>query len=189
MFDRLNPQDPPYSKKPVTVGLPLTPSAGIGREDILIDFILIVLVTGLVFGLAYHPYFFGDELVGQRLAIQHDYSFSSVFQDMNAYKPRLVFNGIQTLLAEWQASRLVHAVLVSGCMAWINILLYGVVRYLFKTGRLLAWLLIATVLTSRYGMMFYFDYLSGLIELLSTALLLSVLLLTWLAWRQNFKWW
>jgi hypothetical protein len=166
----------------------LMPSADVGREDFLIDIMLIVLVTGLAFGLAYHPYFFGDELVAHRLAIQHDYSFSSIFQSMNAYKPRLVFNGILSLLAQWQASRLVHAALVAGCMVWINVLLYGIVRYLFSAGRVLAWLLIAIVLTSRYGTMFYFDYVNGLIEMLSTALLLSVLLLAWLAWCEGFTW-
>lgn len=164
------------------------PSANVVREDVLIDIMLIVLVTGLAFGLAYHPYFFGDELMAHRLAIQYDYSFSSIFQGMNNYKPRLVYNGIQALLTEYQASRLVHAAQVTGYMVWINVLLYGVVRYLFKADRVIAWLLIATVLTSRYGMMLYFDYLAGLIELLSTALLLSVLLLAWLAWRESYKW-
>lgn len=166
----------------------LTSSSDVGRKDDLIDIVLIVLVTVLAFGLAYHPYFFGDELVALRLAIQHDYSFSSIYQGLNAYKPRLFFDAIQALLAKWQASRLVHAMLVTGCMVWINVLIYGVVRYLFKGGRALAWLLVATVLTSRYGMGFYFDYLSGMIELLATALLLSALLLAWLAWRDGFKW-
>jgi len=159
-----------------------------GREDVVIDIFLILLLTALAFGLAFHPYFFGDELVAQQLAIQNNSSFASIFQGMNSYKPRLFFNWILTLLAQWQVSRLVHAALVAGCMAWINVLLYGVVRYLVEGGRVLAWMLIATVLTSRYGMMFYFDYLSGLIELLSTALLLSVLLLAWVAWRERFEW-
>lgn len=161
----------------------------IAKNDIAIEFILIVLITALTFSLAYHPYFFGDELVAYRLAIQHNYSFWLIFQSENAYKPRLIFNGILALLAKLQAGRLVHATLITVCMIWINILLYSVVRYLFRADRWLAWLLIATVLTSRYGMMLYFDYASGLIELLSTALLLSALLLAWLAWRGVFNWW
>ena len=85
---------------------------------------------------------------------------------MNSYKPRLVFNGIQASLTGWHASRLVYAALVTGYMVWIGILLYGVVRQLFGGGRVLAWLLIATVLTSRYGTMCYFNYSDAMGELL-----------------------
>jgi hypothetical protein len=53
--------------------------------------------------------------------------------------------------------------------------------------RVLAWLLIATVLTSRYGMVFYYDYCAGLLDLLATALLLSALLAAWLAWRERLE--
>jgi hypothetical protein len=166
----------------------LLSSATIGKTDVAIDLLLIVLVTTLAFGVAYHPYFFGDELRSLRLAIQHNYSFWPIFQGMNAYKPRLIFDAIAALLAKWQAERLVHAALGAGYMVWINILLYSVARYLFRAGRVLSWLLIATVLTSRYGMMFYFDYLTCLGELLSTALLLTMLLAAWLAWRGGFKW-
>ena len=161
----------------------------LGHKDSLIDMVLIVIFTIFAFSLAYHPYFFGDELRASELAIRFDYSFKSIYQGLNAYKPRLIFNGIDALLAKYQASRFLHALLVAGCMVWINVLLYGVALYFLKVGRVMAWLLIATVLTSRYGVMFYFDYLSGLIELLSTALLLSVFLLAWLAWHQSFKYW
>lgn len=156
--------------------------------EALIDIIMIVLITALVFGLAYHPYFFGDELIAQRLAIQFDYSINEIFQGMNSYKPRLVFNGIQALLTGLHAPRLVYAALVTGYMVWINVLLYFVVRNLFGGGRVLAFLLIATALTSRYGTMVYFNYSDAMGELLSTALLLSVLMLTWLAWRELFNW-
>lgn len=157
-------------------------------EEIGIDIILIILFTALAFSLTYHPYFFGDELVSHRLAIRSNYSFAAIFQDLNSYKPRLLYNGIETLLAKWQTPRLVHMMLIAACMAWINTLLYGVVRYIFQSSRTIAWLLIATILTSRYGIMLYFDYCSGLIEMLSTALLLSAFLMSWLAWKENFKW-
>lgn len=164
-------------------------SEAVRRNDFFIDIALVVLVTALSFSLAYHPYFFGDELPPHRLAIQHNYSFSLIFQKLLAYKPRLISLSILAFLAKWQAERMVYTALLAGFMAWINIILFGIVRYLFKGGRGLAWLLIATVLTSRYGMMLYFDYSSGLVELLSTALLLSAFLLAWLAWRDDFKWW
>jgi len=155
----------------------------------LIDIVLIVFITIFAFGLAYHPYFFGDEMVVHKLAIHNSYSFASIFQGLNSYKPRLVFNAIEALLGKYQASRLVHAELVTGSMVLVNIFLYISVRFFFKASRAIALLLIATVLSSRYGMMFYFDYVSGLIELLSTALLLSILLLAYFALQQGFKWW
>jgi hypothetical protein len=170
------------SKRSVSSGI-------IERNDFLIDIALVALVTGLSFCVAYHPYFFGDELVPCRLAIQHNYSFWPIYHALNVYKPRLIFYGIIALLAALQADRMVYFVLMAGCMAWINIMLFGIVRYLFGGGRGLAWLLIATILTSRYGIMFYFDYLAGLLELLSAALFFSTLFLAWLAWRENFKWW
>jgi hypothetical protein len=164
-------------------------SAGFRRIDDFIDIVLIFLITALSFGLAYHPYFFGDEVVFHNLVIGRGYSFWSIFQEINSYKPRLFFHTVEVLLAKWQASRLIHAVIVVGCMVWINILLYYVVRNLFNGSRLLALLLVAVVLTSRYGTMFYFDYIAGAIELMSTALLLSSILLAWIAWRDDFNRW
>jgi hypothetical protein len=158
------------------------------QEDYLLDIILVVFITIIVFGLVYHPYFFGDELIVQRLAIQNDYNFSLIFKGLNTYKPRLISNSLQALLASVQAPRLMYIGLLAGCMIWINVLLYTVARHLLSCSRVMAWLLIATVLTSRYGMMLYFDYFSGLVELLSTALLLSTLLLAWLTWREKFRW-
>jgi hypothetical protein len=157
--------------------------------DYLIDAALIFIFSALAFQLTYHPYFFGDELFANQLAISSDYSFSAIFQGMNAYKPRLLFNAIEALLAKSQASRLTHCVIVIVCMAWINMVLYYFVRFLFDGSRLLALLVVAVVLTSRYGMMLYFDYVSGMIELLSTALLLSVILLVCLGWRGEFNRW
>jgi hypothetical protein len=157
------------------------------NSDLVIDLILLTLVTSFAFALTYHPYFWGDELIMHRLAIQHNYSFWPIFEQINTYKPRLVSNGLVTLLVEWEMERWVTAALQVGCVVWINALLYGVVRYLFGGDRLLAWLLIATVVTSRYGIVFYFDYSSGFLDLLSTALLLTALLVAWLAWRDDFR--
>ncbi len=164
------------------------PFAKVEPGDVVVDILLIVLITAFVFGLNFHPYFFGDELIAYELAARNN-SFFSIFQELNANKPRLVFNGIEALLAKFQASRLTHAVLVASCMTWINVLIFSVARYQFNASRLLAWLLILGVLSSRYGAMLYFDYLSGLIEMLSSALFLSTLLLAWLAWRGKFKFW
>jgi hypothetical protein len=127
----------------------LRSSATVDKTDLVIDLILMTLLTAFAFAVAYHPYFWGDELILPRLAIKHEYSFWPIFQEVSAYKPRLVFNGVVALLAKWQSERWATAALQVGCVVWINALLYGVVRCLFNGGRLLAWLLIATVLTSR----------------------------------------
>jgi hypothetical protein len=156
-------------------------------KEVDVDIYLILIVTAFVFGLAYHPYFFGDELGPHQLFYQKDSTFTSIYQGMNSYKPRLFFNLIETTLAQWRAPRLAHAALLAGCMAWINSLLYYIVRFQIKGDRLLAWILIGAVLSSRYGVMFYFDYLSGLIELLSSALLFTALLVVWLALRHGFN--
>lgn len=164
-----------------------TLTATVDKTDLVINILLMTVVAAVAFGLAYHPYYFGDELILHRLAIKHDYAFWPTFREINGYKPRLVDNGITALLADWQTQRWVTAALQVGCAVWISALLYGVVRYLLRGDRMLAWLLIVTVLTSRYGVPFYFDYSSGLLDLLGTALLLSALVAAWLAWREDFK--
>ena len=161
--------------------------SSLNRADLFIDLVLMMLITSSAFALAYHPYFFGDELIFPQLASKHNFAFWPMFREINAYKPRLVYNGIAVLLAKWQEQRWVTAALQVGCAVWINALLYGVVRYLFGGSRVLAWLLIATVLASRYGMVFYYDYCAGLLDLLATALLLSALLAAWLAWRERLE--
>jgi hypothetical protein len=163
-------------------------TAQVEPMNVIVDVLLIVLLTACAFGLAFHPYFFGDELIAYELAAHND-SFFAIFHELNTNKPRLVFNGIEALLAKLQVTRMTHVVLVATCMAWINVLILSVARYQFNASRLLAWLLILGVLSSRYGVMLYFDYQSGLIETLSSALLLSTMLLAWLAYRHKFNAW
>lgn len=158
----------------------------IRTSDVITDILLIALLTTFIFSLTFHPFFFGDELIAYELAAMNE-SIFGIFHDLNANKPRLVFNGIGALLAEIEASRLTHAVLVATCMTWINVLIFTVARYQFNASRLLAWMLVLGVLSSRYGVMLYFDYLSGLIETLSSALFLSTMLLAWLAYRNEFN--
>src|SRR5689334_11307632 len=89
----------------------LMPPATVGKADLVIDIILVTLITTFAFNAAYHPYFWGDELISPRLAIKHDYSIWPIFQEINTYKPRLVDNGILALLARWQMERWVTAAL------------------------------------------------------------------------------
>lgn len=165
-----------------------TPFSKIITNDVITDMLLIVLITAFAFALTFHPFFFGDELIAYELAAIND-SIFSIFHDLNANKPRLIFNGIGALLAKIEATRLTHAMLVATCMTWINLLIFAVARYQFNASRTLAWMLVLGVLSSRYGVMLYFDYLSGLIETLSSALFLSTMLLAWLACRKEFNFW
>lgn len=155
------------------------------RGNILVDVFLIFLVTGLAFSVNFHPYFFGDELIAYELSL-NDPSFMANFSELNANKPRLIFNAIEALLATLHAPRLVHLILVAGCLAWINVLVFYTARHFFGASRALAWMLVLSILTSRYGFIFYFDYLSGLIETLSSALFLTTLLLAWRALFNTF---
>ena len=111
--------------------------------DLITDLMLIALLTAMAVGLAYHPYFFGDELVGYRIAGQPGWSLFSVFDELNKYKPRLFFNYIQAILAVTNAPRYMHAIIIAACMIWINGLVYGVVRFFCKASRLIAWLAVA----------------------------------------------
>ncbi len=170
----------------VATGLPS--SATFRWADVAIDLTLIMVLTAFAFGVTYHPYFFGDELILHQIAAKNNYALGPLFLEINAYKPRLVGNGILALLANWEMGRWATAALEDVCVIWIKALLYGVVRYMFQGDRLLAWQLVATVLTSRYGIVFYYDYSSGLLDLLSTAFLLTSLVAAWLAWRKEFVW-
>jgi hypothetical protein len=165
------------------------PQRNIRLKDSVIDIILVVVVTGLAFLACYHPYFFGDELNAYRNGIPQNYDLLDIYVAELKYKPRIIYNAIVSVLVYCQAARIAWALFTAGFMVWINILLYFVVRYRLSAGRAMAWLTIATVLSSRYGMMFYFDYSAGLIELSATAFLLTGLLSAWrLSVAADFKW-
>ncbi len=158
---------------------------------VIYDIFFIILASIFATALAYHPYFFGDELWSLRYAVKFDYSFIKIFHELNAsYKPRIVFNAILASLAHFKAERIIYAELITLSYIWINIILYYASTRIFKTGRIIALLLVATVLTSRYGIMFYYDYCAGLLDLLSTGAFFTFLLLLWFtikdAWNLKF---
>jgi hypothetical protein len=157
------------------------------RTTAILDLTLITALVLLAFAMTAHPYFFGDELVPRAVALSNGHSFTATFEAVSRYKPRILFNGIEALLSSISATRYVSAMIVAVCMAWINILLYLSIRKLLAGTRALALMVVAVTLTSRYGAMFFFDYVSGLIELLATALLLSSLVCVRLAWIADFK--
>jgi hypothetical protein len=148
-------------------------------SDWVVDALLLLFVVLGIFYLCYHPYFFGDELPLQKMGYKHDFAWLPVFQEMNSYKPRLVFNALVAALVHWQAPRLVYAAVAASAMVWINLLLFYIVAGLLRGGRGLAWLAVFALLSSRYGAMLYYDYLSGIVELFACALLLTTLIAVW----------
>lgn len=141
------------------------------------DGIVASALSAAAFAATAQPFFFGDELFPHRLAIVADHSATGVFEGLGAYKPRLLANAVMAVLAAEGAPRAVHAAILAACMAWILIMILAAVRRL-GGGSVLAWGVVAATLTSRYGVMLYFDYFSGLVELLATALFLTTVVLS-----------
>lgn len=156
-------------------------------SDFWFDVFFIVILSSGIFAVAYHPAFFGDELTAYRMAFTNNNEFYATMRELNHYKPRLLFNGIEAYLAIYNFPRYFHGILLGVCMAWINVVVYWFARRQLNASREIAWLLIFVVLSSRYGVMLYYDYLSGFIELFSTALLLSAFVFAWLAWYETFR--
>lgn len=119
----------------------------------------------------YQSAYFGDELFPFFVA-KTSASFSEVFFRINEYKPRFVFNGIWTLLTWWQAPRYVAA-----CLNFIGMwsaasLVYILGRRYLDASMPMAMTAAACVLISRFGMVLYHDYLSGIIGTWGLALFL-----------------
>lgn len=138
-----------------------------------------VLVLGmgvLVFGLlAYQPGYFGDELFPFFVA-KTSRSVGEVFLRINDYKPRLIFNAIWTALAWERAPRYVAAVITWVSVFWAAWAAHAVARRILGASPLMALGVGAAVVISRFGTVFYYDYLSGIIGGMGLAMFLSTLL-------------
>src|SRR5690349_22389873 len=149
------------------------------------DHLLFWLIAFLAIAAAYHPYFFGDEINALRDTDTVG-SFLKSLAISSAYKPRLIFNSIWVIggLHDWP--RWGFAAINAFCMAGAGTLTALIAsRYLMAT-RLQIWMLLgATVLLSRFGVMLYFDYVSGIIETLSLFLFLCMVVLSIEAARQR----
>lgn len=152
-----------------------------------LDFVLISVFVILFFSVFYHPFFFGDELVPLAAGVKSNYSFFGIFQEVNLYKPRFFYNGLVSIFTAFNVPRMGYCFALIVSMTWVSFALYYFIRYELMASRHLAWLVFFVVMTSRFGMMFYYDYVSGLIELLSTALLLTSLLFLWKALRDGLN--
>lgn len=122
----------------------------------------------------YHPYYFGDELTS---FFRHprERTFLNIFGDFNSYKPRLVFNAIWALYGDFSAPRYVPMVVNAICLGGAASVLYFIGRNRYDASRGTSILIAIIFLTSRFGMMLHFDYLSGNIETLSALLFFSAI--------------
>lgn len=145
--------------------------------NIYIDYVLIAIICFCAYLIAYHPYYFGDELISFHQAEANKNLFFATFRTSNEYKPRLIFNGLWSILSTLAAPRWIFMVVVGFSAYYIATLLYSVSRLHFKSSRFTAWLIVATFLMSRFGVITYYDYVSGTIELISLAFFVSAVVL------------
>ena len=110
-----------------------------------------VLAAGWIAWLA-HPYYFGDELT-TFLHAGEPHAFARAFELLNQYKPRLVFNALWSLIADWRVSRL-H---VAGLLAvlWVGVILmaFRIARDGLKASAPVALLVAAIAGFSRFSVM------------------------------------
>ena len=140
----------------------------IGVADCLILF-LVTAAIGIAF---YHPYYFGDELLPFSYAQRPGSSLWSVFDSLNKYKPRLLFNGVWAIFAYYSVPRYVLMMLTVCATGSTASLLYYIARKQFGVSRSVSLVTGLIVPTSRFANLIYFDYLSGTIESLSAFIFL-----------------
>lgn len=152
-----------------------------------VDVLAIFVVALLISVVTFHPYYFGDELFPLRLAEGGHDRFIDVFNGMNSYKPRLLFNATWSAIASMGMPRAVPMVLNLAFLSAAGMLLYRLMADLFSVGRVAALLGVAVLITSRFAVILYYDYISGIIESLALLFFLGVLTLTLEAFRQPEK--
>ena len=137
--------------------------------------VLLALVAVLLGTYFYHPYYFGDELVSFNEAPGN--GFVETFQALNNYKPRLLMNLVWAGIVGWDLPRWLPMLLVTGSLGACAALFYHLVRRVFGARHRDALIGAGLLLLSRFNVMLYFDYVSGLVESLSLALFLAGLTL------------
>jgi hypothetical protein len=143
----------------------------------LADCALLCAVTIFVGVLAFHPYYFGDELQSFFYAQLNGASLWTVFSDLNKYKPRLLFNLIWALGSYYEAPRSVFMMLTVASIGSLASILYLVAKVGLGTGRVTALLAGLVVPGSRFITLAYYDYVAGLIETLSALLFFVAVIL------------
>ncbi|MFV7455638.1 hypothetical protein ACNPMX_12705 [Stenotrophomonas maltophilia] len=164
--------------------LPSRNNTGGGFPELRVDAVLWMALCGLAMAVAYHPYFFGDEMSPLRDASAAG-SFGQALQVISLYKPRLLFNAIWAYGGVHEWPRWAFGAINAVAMMAIGALAAQLARRWFAATRLQLWLLLGCILLSRFSAMVYFDYVSGIIETLSFACFLGAVSLSDRAVRSN----
>ena len=148
-----------------------------GRSFGWLDHVLCWALVALATAWAYHPYFFGDEIIQFR-DMAGSTGVLEALRRMSEYKPRMLYNalwawGVFHDWARWQ-----FAMAGAAGMAAVCSLAALMATRWFGASRLLAWVLVAGIVLSRFAAMLYFDYITAIIESLSLALFLVAI---WMA--------
>lgn len=153
-----------------------------------LDLMVWATVAALAMIGAYHPYFFGDEISPLRDATAAS-GFLDALARISTYKPRLVFNAIWALGGVQEWPRAFFAGINALSLIGIGACAAHIVSRWFAATRGQVWLLLATILLSRFSAMIYFDYVSGIIETLSLCTFLCAVLATSSAFRRRSLSW
>ena len=132
---------------------------------------MMVAIVALLALPAHHPYYFGDELISFVSAADHG-GWAGVYEVLNNYKPRLVYNAIWAWIAGSGLPRWVPMGIVVLSLAAAATLCRRIAVLNLGCPAAAGWLVAAVVVTSRFGTVAFFDYISGTIEMVSLALFL-----------------
>ncbi len=149
-----------------------------GWLDHALCWVLVALATAW----AYHPYFFGDEIIQFR-DIAGAQGFPEALRRMSEYKPRLIYNSLWAWGVTMEWSRWKFAIVSAACMAAVCSLAAHIAVRWFSASRILTWILVVGILVSRFAAMQYFDYIAGIIESMSLMFFLAMLLMAVVALR------
>lgn len=139
---------------------------------------LVVALCSLLAAIAYHPYYFGDEIQAFFFAMEGDGNFLHTYQSFNDYKPRLIFYAFWAGLAAFDLPRAVAAVATMAALVGSAQIVSHVIQVHFNGTRRVALLGALVVITSRFTTVAYHDYLSGTIEAFALFLFLLVVALS-----------
>ena len=140
-----------------------------------LDYAILGATTCLIAIVFFHPYYFGDELLAHAFSRQGSGSFLDVLRRFDEYKPRIVFNSLWSWIAVAGLPRSMPAAVTACGFALAAMLAHRLAFRHLHSGRTFALLAGLTVVTSRFGIPSYSDYLSGTIEALALVNFLGLL--------------
>lgn len=148
------------------------------RSFSVADCFVIFLITLCISTALYHPFYFGDELFSFAFRVHHQGAFAFTLAELNDYKPRVLMNLIWAAIATLDAPRWVPMLINAVSMAACAILVYAFGRRVFAASRAASLLAAIVLLATRFGVMLYYDYVSGIVETMSLAFFLGGLYLS-----------